>query len=228
MKLPIYSNWCFHTVTGAICDSCHPSNLRDVCLTNRNAINAAHAHNKSEGQACSVRQQITHRFAKLALPFGRDRFLHAHIIPKHLEASTGASAQPPAKPPLPAAPFLQKKGSGRNPEDGPDSMETTKETHLLFLLLIFLVRGAHITYRHWRVTFDACAHGNGESVNHDGATRGTERRYRDLVHNQATSARELAPAAQRSPTYPCSPELIITSHRFNSEMAPRLNGTDKE
>jgi len=107
-------------------------------------------------------------------------------------------------------------------------METTTETHLLFLLLIFLVRGAHITYRHWRVTFDACAHGNGESVNHDGATRGTERRYRDLVHNQATSARELAPAAQRSPTYPCSPELIITSHRFNSEMAPRLNGTDKE
>ena len=105
-------------------------------------------------------------------------------------------------------------------------METTK-THLLFLLLVFLVRGAHITYRHWRVTFDA-SYENGESVNHAGATISTERRHRDLVHNQATSARELASAAQRSPTYPCSPELIITSHRFNSEMAPRLNGTDKE
>jgi len=55
-----------------------------------------------------------------------------------------------------------------------------QKTHLLFLLLVFLVRGAHITYRHWRVTFDA-SYENGESVNHAGATSSTERRYRDLV-----------------------------------------------
>ena len=107
-------------------------------------------------------------------------------------------------------PFCKKRGA-----EGILRMVPTQwRQQRKLILLIFLVRGAHITYRHWRVTFDACAYGNGESVNHDGATRGTERRYRDLVHNQATSARELAPAAQRSPTYPCSPELIITSHRF--------------
>ena len=79
--------------------------------------------------------------------------LHARIIPKHLEVSTSASSRRQSHR-CQQLPFRKK----RNPEDGPDS------THLLFLLLVFLVRGAHITYRHWRVTFDA-SYENGESVN---------------------------------------------------------------
>ena len=57
-------------------------------------------------------------------------------------------------------------------------------------------------YRHWRVTFDAFAYGNGESVNHDGATSSTERRYRDLVHNQANSAVSLRLPLNAAPLTP--------------------------